>query len=286
MSSSSEALAWAWRQDIPRRPLAKLLLVAIAGETTRIKDGPFTAEPGLARLSRLTGMHESAVRRNLAVLAEAHLLTKHRSADNQGRRARDRYELPVVIAASVPQPKSAPSLTAESPVGREPTGTRAQSQTVPEPDESGAPSGTRAQTSTCSTSSNDEVLLKTSAIERPIIRELCDHLADWVARNDEDGKRPNVTKRWLDACRLMIDVDERDPEKIRVAIDWCQRSEFWRTNIRSMSKLRDQYATLRGQAQAEQSKAGRPSRDFQAEREQQVQDQIRRRQADPLASAR
>ena len=37
-------------------------------------------------------------------------------------------------------------------------------------------------------------------------------------------------------------------EQVSAAIRWCQSDEFWRSNILSMSKLRDKYEQLRLQA--------------------------------------
>lgn len=125
MSSSSEALTWAWRQEIPRRPLTKLVLVALAGETTRVKDGPFEADPGVDRLVRLTSMNEATIRRHLRWLVEQHVISKSSAVDANGHRQRDRYTLPIVVVTSVAH--RAQSQPAESPLGREPTGTRARS---------------------------------------------------------------------------------------------------------------------------------------------------------------
>lgn len=90
---------------------------------------------------------------------------------------------------------------------------------------------------------------------RDDVERLCDHLADEIARNDEDGKRPTVTQRWRDAARLLIDRDGRTEEKIHRAIDWCQSNEFWRSNILSMPKLREKYAQLQQQAQRDSAAA-------------------------------
>lgn len=101
MSSSSDALSWAWRQE-PGRPTAKFLLVALAGETTRVKDGPYVAEPGLARLVKLTGMNESTVVRNIRMLITAGCITRERGvSDESGRRSRDKFTLHVTVVAAV-----------------------------------------------------------------------------------------------------------------------------------------------------------------------------------------
>lgn len=94
---------------------------------------------------------------------------------------------------------------------------------------------------------------------RPDVERVCEHLADRIAANG--SKRPTVTKAWRDAARLLIDKDEHSEESILRAIDWCQGNEFWRSNILSMPKLREQYDRLRLQAQRgnEPTNGHRPS---------------------------
>lgn len=82
---------------------------------------------------------------------------------------------------------------------------------------------------------------------RDDVERLCEHLADRVAANG--SKRPDITQRWRDAARLLMDRDRRTEKQIHAAIDWCQDSEFWRANIQSMPTLREKYDTIRLQAQ-------------------------------------
>jgi len=102
---------------------------------------------------------------------------------------------------------------------------------------------------------------------RPEVVDLCNYLADWIERNG--SKRPSVGKRWLQACRLLIDTDGRTPEQVRRAIDWCQHDGFWKSNILSMPKLREKYDQLR--LRAEQEREGRRST-----RQQETDDQFAR----------
>lgn len=74
-------------------------------------------------------------------------------------------------------------------------------------------------------------------------------LADLIAVNDPNGKRPKVTKRWADAERLLIDRDGRTAEQVEAIIRWSQADEFWRANVLSMAKLREKFAQLWQQAQ-------------------------------------
>lgn len=84
--------------------------------------------------------------------------------------------------------------------------------------------------------------------DRDDIRKILDHLDRRITESDPDARLPNRTKANLDAARLLIDKDGRTVEQVKAAIDFALHDEFWRTNIRSMSKLRDKYDTLRAQA--------------------------------------
>jgi hypothetical protein len=77
-------------------------------------------------------------------------------------------------------------------------------------------------------------------------------LADLIAQ--DGSKRPMVTKRWADAERLLFERDERDGDEVERLIRWCQADEFWRANILSMPKFREQYDRLRKNAKRAQDK--------------------------------
>jgi hypothetical protein len=79
------------------------------------------------------------------------------------------------------------------------------------------------------------------------VERLCAHLAGRIEANG--ANRPTVTQRWRDAARLLLDKDGRTEQQVQAAIDWCQDSEFWRSNILSMPTLREKYEQLRLQAQ-------------------------------------
>ena len=82
---------------------------------------------------------------------------------------------------------------------------------------------------------------------RADVDRICNHLADRIEANG--AKRPEITKKWRDAARLMLDRDGRTEQEIHGAIDWCQADEFWRANVLSLPKLREKYDQLRLQAQ-------------------------------------
>ncbi|QLQ11157.1 MAG: hypothetical protein HZY75_13240 [Nocardioidaceae bacterium] len=81
------------------------------------------------------------------------------------------------------------------------------------------------------------------ATPRDDVERLCDRLADRIEANG--SKRPAVTQKWRDAARRMLDNDKRTEEQIAWIIDWCQRDEFWRSNILSMPKVREKFDQIR-----------------------------------------
>lgn len=93
---------------------------------------------------------------------------------------------------------------------------------------------------------------------REDVERLCIHLADRIEGNG--ANRPNITVKWRDAARLMLDNDKRTEEQVHTAIDWCQGDEFWRINVMSMPKLRDQYERLRLAALKDQRGNGTPGK--------------------------
>lgn len=99
---------------------------------------------------------------------------------------------------------------------------------------------------------------------REDVERLCLHLANRVAENT--GRRPNITKRWHDAARLLLDKDlEGEPDPLGLAIrlvDWATSDEFWRSNILSLPKFREKFDQLRLRArqQWEQTHRARPPR--------------------------
>ena len=84
-------------------------------------------------------------------------------------------------------------------------------------------------------------------IPRADVMEVCDAMAASVA--ERTGKRPPVSKGWRDAARLMLDRDGIPLEHVLGAIRWSASDEFWRSNVLSVPKLREQYPRLKLQAE-------------------------------------
>jgi len=97
-----------------------------------------------------------------------------------------------------------------------------------------------------------------AATPRPDVDHVLDLLDEELRRNGVT-KLPARSKKNIDAARLLIDRDGRSLEQIESAIRWCQSDEFWRSNVLSMSKLRDKYEQLQ-QAAKRSTRSARPTR--------------------------
>jgi len=83
-------------------------------------------------------------------------------------------------------------------------------------------------------------------IPRPEIDELLDLLDTCLEHNG--SKKPSRTKKNTDAARLLIDKDGYTVNQVAWMIRWATSDEFWRTNILSMSKLREKFDQLKAKA--------------------------------------
>lgn len=86
----------------------------------------------------------------------------------------------------------------------------------------------------------------------PIQTELLDYLDAQIV--DAGFSKPNRTKKNTSAVRLLLEKDGKTPEQVKACIDFTFRDEFWRTNIRSMSKLREKWDQLKGARDREVAK--------------------------------
>lgn len=90
--------------------------------------------------------------------------------------------------------------------------------------------------------------------------ELALYLFEKIKQNNPEHKAltDSQKQKWADSIRLMIERDNRTPQKIRNMIDWCQADSFWKQNILSTAKLRKQYDAMRLKAKAEWERKGIP----------------------------
>ncbi|MGE0755719.1 MAG: phage replication protein [Pirellulaceae bacterium] len=74
-----------------------------------------------------------------------------------------------------------------------------------------------------------------------------EQLAQWIWSlivAMQPGRKPPRMDKWASTIRLMREVDGRTHDEIRKLFGWCNRDEFWRTNILSPEKLREKWDDL------------------------------------------
>ena len=84
---------------------------------------------------------------------------------------------------------------------------------------------------------------------------LCELLAELMIGNG--CKPPQITNKWISDMDRLIRLDGRTPQQVEAAIRWSQADEFWCANIKSPSKLRQQFDTLRLNAKRQTTKQPR-----------------------------
>lgn len=73
-----------------------------------------------------------------------------------------------------------------------------------------------------------------------------------LENNPEEIITDDQARKWGLVADLMMRRDGRTEGRIREVIEWSQRDSFWKTNIRSMKKLREQFGQLTGKMRAGQ----------------------------------
>jgi hypothetical protein len=83
----------------------------------------------------------------------------------------------------------------------------------------------------------------TATPPRDDIEEICTHLVAAMLANN--CRPPAITKSWRNEARLLLDKDQRPLAEILTVINWAHADRFWKKNIHSVPKLREQYDKLR-----------------------------------------
>ncbi|EAD7550647.1 hypothetical protein EQB12_08175 [Listeria monocytogenes] len=69
---------------------------------------------------------------------------------------------------------------------------------------------------------------------------LANLLFEMIKSNNPEEKNPDIEK-WAHDLRIMIEQDKRDAEKVKNAIIWSQKNDFWCSVIKSPKSLRRNY---------------------------------------------
>lgn len=276
---SFQATAWACKVKTGS-PAAKAVLMMIANYMAPHEDeadGFLSGYPGQDIIAEEAEMSLRSARDHIRGLVERGLLQKKMRFRHGGVRTSDWYRIPVKADGSVHQfpaledasaTKEWPALVVEKE--EEPKGDHRQ-DSPPADLAGGEPTSDHRQTAagykgvdqldtnlkknTSYSSTSENASRSTDlTIGRPDVEELCELLASLIVANGKSQK-PNISDKWRDAARLMMDRDGIPFAYVQGAIRWSQNHEFWKSVILSMPKLREQYDKLR--LQAERDKAGK-----------------------------
>jgi hypothetical protein len=271
---SLEAIGWVLREapGVPSQCVS--VLIGLAEHADKLGRGAY---PSAATLASYARKSERQVRYDLAVLVDAKLIRPSDQSEPTRKYPPNRrpvaYDLAMERHRSGVQSAS-PQAGVQSASGVQPTAPRQpiapltgndlQEQdgvqsTAPQSGESlGCNTAQLGVQPTADKPSYNPQAKNSSRPKRDLnegreeVHRLCQHLADRIEGNG--NLRPNITKTWLDAARLLLDTDKRTKDQVHRAIDWCQGNEFWRSRIMSMPKLREKYDALRMQAEDERDK--------------------------------
>lgn len=130
---------------------------------------------------------------------------------------------------------------------------KAKTQSMPshkEPNANHAPSKQSSSSSISSSIdlSKDKSLVSTGKKEKVFELEdgeylLASLLFSLILENNPNHKSPDL-QAWAAEIDKMIRLDKRSPETIEFLIRWSQQDSFWKANILSTAKLRQQYDQL------------------------------------------
>lgn len=235
--------------DPRRRPIAYELAM---NEGTRLEWAALAAAGGSSRRQAAKAAGAKGGRASAEVRRGANLTAQDVASSGDDSRGANLAAQDANVRGDIPDQ---PGVTNEPSRGD--TGVTQTTQVTTQINQN--PSSSSAAGAADDNDDNDDYDPTGTKNDRPEIVALCKHLRNRMIEND--CKRPKITKEWLDAARLMLDNDRRDAEKAHNLIDWCQNDTFWRSNILSMPKFRDQYDKLRLRA-VEEWEARKPQRGY------------------------
>jgi DNA-binding transcriptional ArsR family regulator len=224
---SNELMRLAWKVQIPTG--RKVVLLALAD----MADKGGVCWPSRDLLAEMTGLAASRVSLHLRDLVADGLVeqTRRRQQSATYTVIRERLSTPQEVSnGEVSTPEDVPNEDISN-------------QDVSNQDKSLSDRKTsRIETSLKRTPKNPHSRRKSDE-EHPEARKLCERLVELMVANG--CKKPTITKGWMDEGRRLLTLDNRPFAEALAVLEWSQANTFWRKNIRSLSKFREQYDRLR-----------------------------------------
>lgn len=117
------------------------------------------------------------------------------------------------------------------------------------------PTGHKQEVKERKETKEDKDIKKSSKVfsDESIPYRLAVKLRGFIFNNNPESREPDLQKWALEFDRL-INIDKKQPIQIYEVMEWSQNHKFWKTNILSPKKLREQYPTLLLQKQEEKPK--------------------------------
>lgn len=233
------------------------ILVGFAHHTD---DATHSTIVGMQTLAGELGANVKTVRRAVSVLTAKGLITREERKVN-GWRTTDTVTLHTTWTGSPTGGTESPARDSESPGGTEspgtlspvadfesPEGTESHRTLSPLRVDSESPGeGLKVQAEEINQIDQPEDQpVKSQTNGARFAQPLCDVLTSELKALNVKVLEP-TPKAWLDAARLMVDRDKRDPREARDLIVWACQDSFWQSNIHSMPTFREKYDRLRMQ---------------------------------------
>jgi hypothetical protein len=90
---------------------------------------------------------------------------------------------------------------------------------------------------------NDKNDKKNLYDENSIEFRLANYLFELIKKNNPNHKKPNLQK-WADDMDKILRIDKRPAKEVKLVIEFTQKDSFWKSNVLSVTKLRDKYDQL------------------------------------------
>lgn len=243
--------------DLP--PPSRLIMLTLSDiAEAGTAEVPVRRTPSLRVLATETGLDEATVKRHLAKLDAAGWLKRtvpSVEASRRGERTRYQLLIPIGQGAEDAHPDEAgrtecpPQGAEDAPAGRTVRPIDKEDDRDDRDDHFSSPTATKATTKKPKRAPKPEP-------DREDVTRVCQHMIDRLKANEFKAPR-SISDEWRKEARLLIDADGRTEEQVHRAIDWATSHSFWKSNVKSIPKLRAQYDTLRAQAEHEQITAAR-----------------------------
>lgn len=230
---SFQAVSWAWELN-GLTATQKLVLMGLASYAD---EDEATCFPGQKTLAKRANVSVRTVQRALKELEILGAISRARRFREDGSRTSDGYKvhLDFILGDNLsPDIDDAPHDIDDS---------------LGDIDDDPRRHGCQGMNSQLIVSSNSKKNSQKSEIDnsRPDVDFLLDVLDSCMEANGV--KKPSRNKANINAARLLLDKDGYTVKQVEWIIRWSQNNEFWRSNILSMSKLREKFDQLKLQSQ-------------------------------------